>query len=102
MRATISGGLPIPYVRQNIGRTRSLAITTAASAWPSGRGENDQPSNEGGKLVYVRYPGCRHGHVTNPPRNRGHADSGSTHRRTAFTLTLPLYRGWGGVRPIWV
>ena len=46
-------------------------------------------------MAYVRYPGCHHGHVTNPPRKRGHADSATTDRRrhpSPFPFTGV---GWG-------
>ena len=49
-------------------------------------------------MAYVRYPGCRHGHVTNPPRDG--ARRLSAHGTADKLLTLSLDRaGWGGVRP---
>jgi hypothetical protein len=50
------------------------------------------PSPRRRETAYVRYPGCRHGHVTDPQRP-GYADSA-----TADDLPSPHspFRGWGG------
>jgi hypothetical protein len=47
-------------------------------------------------MVYVRYSGCRHGHVTNLPR-QGVCRLGLNHRSAATTFHPSPQRGWGGV-----
>jgi hypothetical protein len=59
--------------------------------------ETAGPSARRRETAYVSYPGCRHGHVTNPLGQRGHADPAHTGRRLP---TLPLNRdGWGVSEP---
>jgi hypothetical protein len=91
--ATISGGLPLlQCVQAQFGRTSPLAISTAASASSRvGVEETAGLQREGGETAYVRYPGCRHGHVTNPLRQRG-AVSAHTDRSPSPFLFI---RGWG-------
>lgn len=78
-----------------IGRTRSLAIPTAASAWPSGRGENDQPPT-GREMVYMRYPGCRMG-MSPTLRENGGTPTRAQHTAEAFCLHPSPFPGvgWG-------
>jgi hypothetical protein len=61
----------------------------------SGRGGNGRPSPRRRETTYVRYPGCRHGHVTNPPRSMGYADSASTRPQTCSHPSPLLGGGWG-------
>ena len=58
-----------------------------------GRGGNGQPSMRRRGMAYVRYPGCRHGHVTDPPRKQGLCRLGLN--ETADILTRPRFSGGG-------
>ena len=60
---------------------------------PSGRGGNGRPSARRRETAYASYPGCRHGHVTNPLRQRGHAGLAPYEPQPS---TFPFHRGGVG------
>jgi hypothetical protein len=51
-------------------------------------------------MAYVRYPSCRHGHVSNPSAKSGYADS-ATATAVDVSHPIPFLRGWVGC-PIWL